>query len=182
MRSMTVVVAALAVAAVSSRLAAQQPAHRNAPAHGALPHQGMAGMQGMGGMMDSMMGPMMQAMAITPEHLLMQKDKLHLTAPQTQRLTAIRDSAKSGHDQAASQAAMHLREMTAAMHAAQPDSNAIRTHFNAAFRFMQAAHWSMVKAATQAWPVLTAAQQHDVEADAANCCGGMMGGSGMDRH
>ncbi len=156
-------------------LAAQQPArHGMAGMHG----QGAQGMQGMA-MMDSMMGPMMQAMASVPEHLLMQKDKLHLTADQQSRLTALRDAGKAAHDQAASQAAMHLREMVQAMHAAQPDTNAVRTHFNAAFRFMQAAHWAMVKNASLAWPILTAAQQHQVESDTT---GGMMMRQGGMRH
>ena len=155
---------------LAAPLAAQQPAHRAAPARGA-PHT-MAGMAGMG-MMDSMMGPMMQAMAATPEHLLSQKDRLHLTTDQQQLLTALRDPARSAHEQAASQAAMHLREMVEAMRAAQPDTTAVRTHFDAAFRFMQTAHWAMLGAAAQAWPVLTAAQQQQVQAQAANCCGGM---------
>ncbi len=151
-------------------LAAQQPAHHPMAGRG----QGMAGMHNMNmGMMDSMMGPMMQAMAMAPEHLLMQKDKLHLTAQQ-QQLTTIRDAAKTAHDQAASQAGMHLREMVQAMQAAQPDTNTIRTHFAAAFRFMQAAHWAMVKSAAEAWPVLTSAQQQQVKADTTNCCGGGM--------
>ncbi len=161
------------LALAAAPLAAQQPMQHPMGGRGAM-HQGMAGMQGMNmGMMDSMMGPMMQAMAMAPEHLLMQKDKLHLTAQQQQQLTTIRDAAKTAHDQAASQAAMHMREMVQAMQAAQPDTNTVRTHFAAAFRFMQAAHWAMVKSAAQAWPVLTSAQQQQVKADTTNCCGGM---------
>ncbi len=177
MNRMMMTLTALAFAAAP--LAAQQPARRGMAGMQGMRGQGMQGMQGMA-MMDSMMGPMMQAMASVPEHLLMQKDKLHLTADQQSRLTALRDAGKAAHDQAASQAAMHLREMVQAMHAAQPDTNAVRTHFNAAFRFMQAAHWSMVKGAALAWPILTAAQQHQVESDTTG--GMMMHQGGMGRH
>lgn len=167
----TVLLTSLCIAAAP--LAAQQPTGRHptpatrpmAGMHGMAGMSGMGGMQGMGGMMDSMMGPMMQVMNSTPEHLLMQKDKLHLTPQQQQQLATLRDAMKDEHDQAASQAAMHLREMLSAMRAPSADSNAVRTHFDAAFRSMQTAHWAMVRGATQAWPILTATQQSQLAAD-----------------
>ena len=171
--------------AAATQLAAQQPAQ---PRPGGMRPGGMrpqAGMmQGMEhmGAMDSMMAPMMQAMASTPEHLLAQKAALHLTSDQETRLTALRDAAKGEHDAAASQAAMHLREMVEALHTASPDTSVVKHHFQAAFGFMQTAHWAMLRSAAQAWPVLTDAQQHQVTAMSDSMhMGGMMQGE-MKHH
>lgn len=131
---------------------------------------GMGGMmrgQGMrGGMMpgmDSMMAPMMRSMAFAPEHLLAQKAALHLTGEQETRLTALRDAAKSAHDAAARQGMMHLGEMEEVMHAAAPDTAAVKHHFDAAHRFMGDAMWAMMRSAAQARAVLTDDQRQQVQ-------------------
>lgn len=170
----TVLAAAVMAGFAAAPLVAQQPAMRH-PAHAGMMHQGMGDMQGMmGAEMDSMMGPMTQAMASVPEHLLAMKTKLSLTSQQQSQLTTLRDAARGQADEASRSAAMHLREMVQVMHAAQPDTNAVKTHFQAAMRFMEQAHWAMVRSATEAWPVLTAAQQHQVSAMADS-----MGNHGM---
>jgi len=171
----------LMAGAAATQLAAQQPAqpHRG----GMRPQAGMMQEMEHMGAMDSMMAPMMQAMASTPEHLLAQKSALHLTSDQEARLTALRDAAKSEHDAAASQAAMHLREMAEALHTASPDTSVVKHHFQAAMGFMQTAHWAMLRSAAQAWPVLTDAQQHQVMAMADSMhMGGMMQHQGEMKH
>lgn len=136
--------------------------------------QGMMG-PGMMGMMAHMMqmhqmmggGPqmmtMMRGMAFGPEHLLNRKDALELTPQQVTRLTAIRDAAKAAHDAAMADAGNHMRELADAMKAAAPDSNAMKTHFQAAHAAMGRAHWTMLTAATQARAVLTDVQRGRVE-------------------
>ena len=135
-------------------------------AHQEPMHPGkMAGMGAMNmSMMDSMMGPMMQAMAGAPDHLLGMKEALHLTSAQQAQLQALADAAKGPHDAAASQAAAHLRAMVTAMHAAAADTAAVKTHFQAAMQSMNQAHWAMTRGAAQAWPILTEAQRRQVMA------------------
>lgn len=165
------IVMAIGVAGIAAPAAAQQQRGMHP---GGMP--GMQGMQGMP-MMDSMMAPMMQAMASSPEHLLAMKDRLHLTPAQETQLAALRDAAKGAHDAAASQAAMHMREMVQVMRTATPDTVAVKTHLDAAMRFCETAHWAMVRGAAQAWPLLTDAQRSQVTAMADS-----MGKGGMMMH
>ena len=145
------------LAASAAPLAAQQhPAHRAAPAmamHGDM----MPGM-------DSMMAPMMRAMADAPEHLLRRKDALHLTADQVSLLTLLADSARTAHDAAAQQAQMHLGEMEQVLHTATPDTAAVRMHFDAAHKYMSDAMWAMLRSAALARAALTDEQRTQVDA------------------
>ncbi len=118
--------------------------------------------------MDSMMAPMMRAMADAPQHLLRQKDALHLTSDQVTQLTALGDSAKAAHDAAAHQAQKHLGELEQAMQAAAPDTVAVKAHFDAAHQFMGDAMWAMLRAAAQARALLTDAQRSQVDSMAKN--------------
>jgi len=154
----TVSLLTAAVALVALPLVAQQPGGMG----GGMRQQGMRG-QGMG-MMDSMMAPMMRSMALAPEHLLAEKATLNLTAEQEARLTALRDAAKSAHDEAARQARMHLSEMAEVMSQPAPDTAAMKHHMDAAHRLMGDAMWAMMRAAAQARAVLTDAQRLQVDA------------------
>lgn len=176
MRMTSLLVTLALVAAVP--LAAQRPAARDSMRHGMMGQGMMQGgmMQGMG--MDSMMAPMMRSMAFAPEHLLGQKQALHLTSDQETRLTALRDGAKSAHDAAAHQAQMHMGEMEQVMHAAAPDTAAVKHHFDAAHRLMGDAHWAMLSSAAMARAVLTDAQRKQVDDMAAR----PMSRGGMMRH
>ncbi|HXY67959.1 MAG TPA: Spy/CpxP family protein refolding chaperone [Gemmatimonadales bacterium] len=148
------------LAAAAAPLAAQQ--------HPAPPPHGM----GMGGMshddmmpgMDSMMAPMMRAMAYAPQHLLREKTTLHLTTDQITLLTNLADSAKAAHDAAAGQAKMHMGELEQVMQVAAPDTAAVRAHFDAAHRLMGDAMWAMLRASAQARALLTDAQRSQVDA------------------
>jgi len=135
------------MALVAAPLAAQQP-----------------GMMGQGMMpqmmqMQEMMGPMMRGMAFAPNHLLMRKDALGLSAQQVARLTAIRDAAKTAHDAAHADAKTHMDALAQAMQAAAPDTGAVKLHFQAAHAAMGKAHWLMLAAAAQAKAVLTDEQR-----------------------
>ena len=145
--------------AAAAPLAAQQPAPHDMghgmPMHGPM----MPGMD-----MDSMMAPLMRAMAYAPQHLLWAKDSLHLTGGQVARLTALGDSAMAVHNAAALQARMHLGEMEEVMRGAAADTSAVKAHFDAARRYMGDAMWAMVRAATQARALLTDAQRRQVDA------------------
>jgi len=114
--------------------------------------------------MQEMMAPMMRAMAYTPQHLLARKDTLKLTADQVTRLTALQNTAKTGHDAAAADIKAHLGAVSQAFQAAAPDTNALRQHFDAAHAAMGKAHWVMLSAAAQARAVLTDAQRQTVDA------------------
>jgi hypothetical protein len=152
--------ATVAVAALTLPLAAQQPGGMpRDTAHG-RPMQG-AMMRGMD--MDSMMRPMMRMMAYTPEHLLAEKEALHLTGDQVSRLTALGDAARTAHDAAARQAMMHMGEMEEVMHGAAPDTSAVKHHLDAAHRFMGDAMWAMLRSAAQARALLTDAQRSQVD-------------------
>lgn len=161
-----------ALAAVAAPLAAQQPDSAKKPAMPMAP--GMMGpgmmhgdMGPMMGQMMGMMGPMMQAMAFTPEHLLSQKEPLELTPQQVTRLTALRDAAKAAHDAAQTEMQTHMQAMTQAMKAAAPDTNQLKTHFQAMHAAMGRAHWAMLAAAAQARAQLTDVQRGRVEGWAA---------------
>jgi hypothetical protein len=145
------------LAGAAAPLAAQQPAAAGM-AQGGMMHGDM--MPGM----DSMMAPMMRAMATAPQHLLSQKEALHLTDAQVARLTALGDAAKAAHNAAAQQATMHLGEMEQVMHAAAPDTAAVKHHFEAAHQLMGNAMWTMLRAAAQGRALLTDAQRTQVDA------------------
>jgi LTXXQ motif family protein len=139
------------LALVGAPLAAQQPGMTG---RGMMPHM----MQ-----MEQMMAPMMGAMAFTPDHLLARKDSLGLTTQQVTRLTVLRDAAKTAHDAAAAEAKTHMDELAQAMRAAAPDTNAVKTHFQAAHAAMGKAHWTMLAAAAQAKGLLTDDQRARVD-------------------
>ncbi len=147
------------LAAAAAPLAAQQhPApHRTTPRGGMMHDDMMPGM-------DSMMAPMMRAMAYAPEHLLREKTTLHLTADEITLLTNLADSAKAAHDAAAGQAKMHLGELEQVMRTAAPDTAAVRAHFDAAHRFMGDAMWAMLRASARSRALLTDAQRAQVDA------------------
>jgi len=151
--------ATLAVAALTLPLAAQQPGM----AHDTTRGQGMRGAMMHGMTMDSMMAPMMRMMAYAPEHLLEQKETLHLTGDQVSQLTALGNAAKETHDAAARQAMMHLGEMEEVMHAAAPDTSAVKHHLDAAHRYMGDAMWAMMRSAARARALLTDAQRAQVD-------------------
>jgi hypothetical protein len=148
-------VATLALAA-TPLMAQHNPAHQGM-AQGSMHDDMMPGM-------DSMMAPMMRAMAYAPQHLLWQKAALHLSGDQVAQLTALGDSAKAAHDAAASQAKMHLGEMEEVLQAAAPDTAAVKHHFEAAHRLMGDAMWTMLRSAAQARALLTDAQRTQVDA------------------
>ncbi len=128
-------------------LAAQQPGMMG---QGMMPHM----MQ-----MEHMMAPMMRGMAFAPDHLLMRKDALGLTAQQVARLTALRDAAKTAHAAAAADAKTHMDALVQAMQASAPDTGAVRLHFQAAHAAMGKAHFTMLNAAAQAKAMLTDEQR-----------------------
>lgn len=116
-----------------------------------------------GSMMEHMGPAMMKMMLYTPQHLLARRDALALSADQVTRLTTLRDGAKTAHDAAQAEAETHLRAMEQVANAAQPDSVALKTHFQAAHAAMGKAHWAMLASATQARAVLTDAQRAKVQ-------------------
>jgi Spy/CpxP family protein refolding chaperone len=160
--------------AVAAPLAAQQPDSARKPrtpmghemGHQMDPGmmQGrMMEMQGMMGHMSQMMGPMMRGMGYNPEHLLMKKDQLQLTAQQITRLTALRDVAKTAHDAAQADAKTHMDALHQVLQANAPDTTALRQHFQAAHSAMGNAHFVMLRATAQAKAVLNDAQRGRVE-------------------
>jgi hypothetical protein len=151
------------LAAAGTPLAAQQ---HPAP-HPAAPGRAMSGRMMHDDMMpgmDSMMAPMMRAMAYAPQHLLREKTTLHLTTDEVTLLTNLADSAKAAHDAAAGQARMHLGELEQVMKTPTPDTAAVRAHFDAAHRFMGDAMWAMLRASARARALLTDAQRAQVDA------------------
>ena len=139
-------------ALAAGRLAAQQPAH---PMHPMMDDP-MA--------MQEMMGPMMQVMLYTPQHLLARKDALGLTPDQVSRLTALRAATQTGQDAAMSEGKTHLQELEQAANAAAPDTGAMKTHFQAAQAAMGRAHWLALASAVQGRAVLTDAQRAKLKA------------------
>ncbi len=149
------------VALVAAPLAAQQPAK---PDTGMMhdmmgPGMGQGMMPQMMMQMQEMMGPMMRGMAFAPDHLLMRKDALNLSAQQVARLTAIRDVAKTAHDAAQADAKTHMGALAQAMQASAPDTGAVRLHFQATHAAMGKAHLTMLTAAAQAKALLTDEQR-----------------------
>lgn len=134
------------MASVAAPLAAQQPD---------MMGQGMPHMM----QMEQMMAPMMRGMAFAPDHLLMRKDVLGLTAQQVTRLTALRDAAKTAHDAAEADAKAHMDALAQAMEAGAPDTSAVKLHFQGAHAAMGKAHWTMLAAAAQAKALLTDEQR-----------------------
>jgi hypothetical protein len=147
--------------AVAAPLAAQQPDSAKPAMPGGMGMHGM--MSPMMGQMMEMMGPMMRTMAFEPDHLLMRKDALELTAQQITRLTALRDAAKTSHDAAHVDLQTHMAAMAQTMKANAPDTTALKQHFQAAQAAMGRAHWAMLSAAAQARAVLTDLQRGRVE-------------------
>ena len=170
MKSLTLITAALCL--VAAPLAAQQDtthARRPRPRAGGAPGQRRMERGGPRGddmmaMMREMMAPLMPIMAYTPDRLLDHRDSLKLTSDQVTKLTAIRDSAKTAHDAAAADIKTHLGELSSAFQSAAPDTNALRTHFDAAHAAMGKAHWAMLSAAARSRAVLTDDQRKKVDA------------------
>lgn len=154
---------------IAAPLAAQDTTQARRPAQ--RPRAGMMGQRGEHGEMDDMMpmmremmAPLMRVMAYVPEHLLSRKDSLKLTPDQISKLTAIQTSAKSAHDAGAADMKAHMGALAQAFQAAAPDTNAIRTHFEAVHTAMGKAHWAMLSAAAEARAVLTDAQRQKIDA------------------
>ncbi|HXL05995.1 MAG TPA: hypothetical protein VN964_03650 [Gemmatimonadales bacterium] len=139
-------------ALAAAPLAAQQPM----PPMGHMMGDPMA--------MQEMMGPMMQVMLYTPQHLLARKDALGLTPDQVSRLTALRAATQTGQDAAMSEGKTHLQELEQAANAAAPDTGAMKTHFQAAQAAMGKAHWLALASAVQGRAVLTDAQRAKLKA------------------
>ncbi len=137
MKSTSLVVA---VALAASPLAAQQPG-------------------GEGSMMRDVGPAIMKMMLYTPQHLLARKEALGLTPDQVARLTALRDGLKTAHEAAEAEARAHLTELDQAANAPQPDTIALKTHFQAAHSAMGRVHWAALAAAVQARSVLNDAQR-----------------------
>ena len=119
-------------------------------------------MEHMMGMM-SMMGPMMRGMAFDPGNLLDRKDALGLTPQQVTRLTALRDAMKTAHDAAHTEMQAHMKELADVLKASAPDTNQMKTHFQAMQAAMGRAHWAMLSASAQARAALTDAQRGRVD-------------------
>ena len=174
------VIRMLLALAVAAPLAAQQPDSAKKPMP--MGHQmGPGMMQGRmmerhGPMMGHMSGPMMRGMGYNPEHLLMKKDQLQLTAQQITRLTALRDAAKTAHDAAQADAKTHMDALHQVLQASALDTTALRQHFQAAHSAMGNAHFAMLRATAQAKTVLNDAQRGRVEGwmDAMEHSGPMM--------
>ncbi len=153
---------------IAAPLAAQDTTHARRPVQQPRAGMGMraehGGMDEMMGMMREMMAPMMHIMAYTPDHLLARKDSLQLTSDQVAKLTAIGGSAKAAHDAAATDWKTHMNGVSQAFQSASPDTNALKTHFEAAHGAMGKAHWVMLAAAAQARAVLTDAQRSKIDA------------------
>jgi hypothetical protein len=155
--------------AVAAPLAAQQP--DTSKVRTPMAHEGHGMMQGrmmerhgpMMGHMSHMAGPMMRGMGYNPEHLLMKKDQLQLTAQQITRLTALRDAAKTTHDAAQADAKTHMDALQQVLQASTLDTTALRQHFQAAHSAMGNAHFAMLRATAQAKAVLNDAQRGRVE-------------------
>jgi hypothetical protein len=143
-------------------LAAQRPGRPDSMRH---PMMGgaMSEMMMQGPMMEHMGPAMMKMMRYTPQHLLARKDALGLTADQVTRLTMLRDGTKTAHDAAMNEARPHLGALEQAADAAQPDTAALKSHFQAVHQAMGRGHWAMLAATAQARAVLTDAQRAKLE-------------------
>ena len=89
----------IAVLVVARSLAAQQPG----PPMGHMMGDPMG--------MQEMMGPMMQVLVYTPQHLLARKDALGLTSDQLARLSTLRNAAETGTEAAMADAKRHVQAM-----------------------------------------------------------------------
>ena len=111
----------------------------------------------------SMMGDagpaIMRMMLYTPQHLLARKDALALTPDQVSRLTALRDGMKTAHEAAEAEVQAHMQELDQAANAQQPDTVALKAHFQAAQAAMGKVHWLALVAAVQARSLLNDAQR-----------------------
>jgi Spy/CpxP family protein refolding chaperone len=106
-------------------------------------------------------GPMARTVVFTPDHLLERQAVLGLTPQQVQRLTALRDAAKSAHDAQHALAMKHMEQLATLTGSA--DTTAVRAAFMAHHTAMADAHWIMLRAAVQAKAVLTEVQRARVE-------------------
>jgi hypothetical protein len=158
--------------------AAGHGAMMGASGHGAMMNGGVmgpgamrGGMMGGGMMYDSVMGAAMMArnmgLGMSPEHLLGMQPMLGLTAQQTGRLTALRDSDRATEAAAVRTAQMHLRELRQAMQAAAPDTAAVREHIDAIHTALQDAQRAMLGSAAQARAVLTDTQRRQADSTTA---------------
>lgn len=147
----------LALCCVAAPLAAQNPHGHKQPGHP------MMGMNDMMPMMQEMMMPMVRAMVYSPGALLARKDSLKLTADQVTRLTSLQTANKAEQDAAVAAMKPHLSAVSQAFQAAAPDTNALRTHFEAAHGVMGKEHWAMLSAAAQSRALLTDAQRQKVD-------------------
>ncbi len=132
-------------------LAAQQPAPMMPGPMGRSMGDPMA--------LQDMMGPMMQILLYTPQHLLARKDALGLTSDQVARLSTLRNAAQTGQDAAIGEAKGHVQAMQQAAASPTPDTVAVKTHFEAAHAAMGKAQWLALASAVQAKAVLTDAQR-----------------------
>ncbi len=142
----------LAVLVMTGSLAAQQPG----PLTGHMMGDPMN--------MQEMMGPMMQVMVYTPQHLLARRDALGLTSDQVARLTALHDAAETAQEAAMLEAKGHAQAMQQAAAGPTPDTAALKTQFEAARAAMGRAHWLSLVSAVQAKAVLNDAQRNKVRA------------------
>jgi hypothetical protein len=138
-----------------SPLPAQQPAHPMMP--------GPMGQMGDPMGFQDMMGPMMQVMLYTPQHLLARKEALGLTNDQVARLNSLRNAAQVGQEAAMAEAKNHAQAVQQAAAGPTPDTVALRTHFEAAHAAMGKAHWLALVSAVQAKAVLTDGQRTKVK-------------------
>jgi LTXXQ motif family protein len=152
---------ALVAVALAAPLGAQEAAKSDSMRH---PTAGAGPGMMNDPMMEQMGRAMMRVMLYTPQHLLARKDVLALTADQVARLTVLRDGAKTAHDAAMSDAMAHMKELEQSANAAQPDTSALKIHFQAAHAAMGKAHWAMLAAAARARAVLTDAQRTKMQA------------------
>ena len=141
MKTTSVLVAAVLAAA---SLAAQQPGGEG---------------EGEGSMMRDAGPAVLKMMLYMPQHLLARQDALRLTPEQVTRLTALRAAVRTAHEAAESEAQAHMKELDEAANAPQPDTVALKTHFQAAYAAMGKAHWAALAAAVQARSVLNDAQR-----------------------
>ena len=114
--------------------------------------------------MQEMMGPMMQVMLYTPQHLLARKDALGLTGDQVARLSTLRDAAETGREAAMADANGHMQAVQQAAAGPTSDTVALKTHFEAAHAAMGKAHWLSLVSAVQAKAVLNDAQRTKLKA------------------
>ena len=137
-------------------LAAQQPAPTMpAPMDHAMMGDPMA--------FQEMMGPMMQVLLYTPQHLLARKEALGLTSDQVTRLSSLRKAAQAGQEAAMAEGKNHAQAVQQAAAGPTPDTVALKTHFEAAHAAMGKAHWLALVSAVQAKAVLTDAQRTKVK-------------------